>query len=315
MNRNDFIRMIRDSGQVNRQMTGEVKELLDLFPWFHSAHLLLLKGLHNTGDVRFENQLKQSAVHIADREVLYYILLQERKVTEPEREVILNQPVVQQEALEDQYVDNQQVVIETGKNSQDIIHNLEISSVESGHSIQQGATELVYPEQTVLVLAESETDESASVVLVIDDGETHIEETVIYMDPSINTREHEDLLDLDEEEMEMPGKNSVPEEIEHSSQSETGDRKKIQSELIDKFIMTNPRIEPVRDKTDKPNDDLSRPFTEEKGELVTETLAKIYVNQGYYSKAIDIYEKLSLKYPEKSSYFATQIQKVKALIK
>ena len=92
-------------------------------------------------------------------------------------------------------------------------------------------------------------------------------------------------------------------------------RKQVQADLIDKFIIANPRIEPVRDKTDKPVEDISQPFTEEKGEFVTETLARIYINQGYYSKAIDIYEKLSLKYPEKSSYFATQIEKVKELNK
>ena len=89
----------------------------------------------------------------------------------------------------------------------------------------------------------------------------------------------------------------------------------LQSELIDKFINANPRIEPQKDKLYLPNEDISKPFTEESGGLVTETLAKIYVNQGYYSKAIDIYEKLSLKFPEKSSYFAFQIEKVKENIK
>jgi hypothetical protein len=64
-----------------------------------------------------------------------------------------------------------------------------------------------------------------------------------------------------------------------------------------------------------PSEDISKPFVEEAGGLVTETLAKIYVNQGYYSKAMDIYEKLSLKFPEKSSYFASQIEKVKEYIK
>jgi hypothetical protein len=323
MNRNDFIRIIRDSGQVDRQMTGEVKELLDIFPWFHSAHLLLLKGLHNSGDVKFENQLRQSAIHIADREVLYYMLRQENKAknsensSEPQsgtNEIII-QPQIQSDPSEDHFIDNQQVVIESGKNSQDLIHELEKGSVISAIPFQPGATEFVQPEQSVLVMAESDTDESASVVLVIDDGENHLEETVIFMDPSINTGGGEDLLELDEGEFEMPEKRIVGEATGLPSPAETGDRKKVQSELIDKFIMANPRIEPVRDKTDKPNDDLSRPFAEERGELVTETLAKIYVNQGYYSKAIDIYEKLSLKYPEKSSYFATQIQKVKALIK
>jgi hypothetical protein len=317
MNRNDFISMIRDTRQVDRQMTGEVKALLELFPWFHSAHLLLLKGLHNTGDVSFENQLKQSAIHIADREVLYYLLLKEQKVaeivtiTEPEENITRVQPVEDNEFNSAQFIDNQQVVIDTGKNSQDIIEELEKISAGSVHS---GNHEIDHFEQTILVTAESETDESASVVLVIDDGENEFQETVTFMDPSINTSEEGELLELDEGEMELPEGMAADYPALKSVPPADGDRKKIQAELIDKFITANPRIEPVKDKSEKPNDDISVRFTEERGELVTETLARIYVNQGYYSKAIDIYERLSLKYPEKSSYFATQIQKVEALL-
>ncbi len=74
MNRNDFLDMISNPGPLNRQMIGEIYELIDIFPYFQSAHLLLLKGLYSNSDVKFENQLKNSAIHIGDREVLYWLL-------------------------------------------------------------------------------------------------------------------------------------------------------------------------------------------------------------------------------------------------
>lgn len=45
--------------------------------------------------------------------------------------------------------------------------------------------------------------------------------------------------------------------------------------------------------------------------VCTETLATIYASQGFYSKAIEIYSKLILIYPEKNTYFAAQIDKLK----
>ena len=83
-------------------------------------------------------------------------------------------------------------------------------------------------------------------------------------------------------------------------------------DLIDKFIKNSPKI---NIKTEyKPDLEI---VTESKikDDLITETLAKIYIDQKKYNKAIKAYNILSLKYPKKSSFFADQIERIKNLKK
>ncbi|GAI86530.1 unnamed protein product, partial [marine sediment metagenome] len=84
------------------------------------------------------------------------------------------------------------------------------------------------------------------------------------------------------------------------------------AELIDRFIETDPKIVPEKESW-LDQEDISEEDIENKG-FMTDTLAKIYVRQGYYSKAIFAYEEMSLKFPEKISYFASQIERIKKLI-
>jgi len=300
MNRNDFLKMVEDYGPADRQMIGEVSELITIFPYFQSAYMLLLKGLQNTADVRFENQLRSSAMHIANREVLYYFLKKVPKVNNN-----ITPEVLSAEPESDYNSGSQQTVIESAKSSDQLIDEIEKDTLEN-------KSESSTDDHSIVISEPSDLNDSSATIIIVDEESGEIEEKIFYMDPGFSVYEQTDLLEL---ETNVSSMEDNPVKVEEEEKGTRANSKHLQSELIDKFILANPRIEPPAEKPATPNEDISKPFVEESEELLTETLARIYVKQGYYSRAIDIYERLSLKFPEKSSYFASLIEKVKGLIK
>ncbi|SED07776.1 hypothetical protein SAMN04489761_4199 [Tenacibaculum sp. MAR_2009_124] len=87
-------------------------------------------------------------------------------------------------------------------------------------------------------------------------------------------------------------------------------KKKPQDSIIDKFIENTPKIS----RPSKLNTSSFKPAEmKEDTQLMTETLAKVYLEQKKYDSAITAYKILSLKYPEKSGFFADQVKKIKIL--
>ncbi|QCX37820.1 hypothetical protein FF125_04980 [Aureibaculum algae] len=83
-------------------------------------------------------------------------------------------------------------------------------------------------------------------------------------------------------------------------------------DIIDQFIATKPKMEAVKNVE---NIDVSFESVVEDGTLMTETLARVYLEQKKYDNAIQAFKILSLKYPEKSSFFADRIKAIKFLQK
>jgi hypothetical protein len=81
--------------------------------------------------------------------------------------------------------------------------------------------------------------------------------------------------------------------------------------ILDKFIRENPSIARPKSEFYSPVN-MAKQSAEESEEIVSETLAKIYTKQGLYKKAIIMYEKLGLHYPDKFTYFAALIEQIKS---
>ncbi|MRM83833.1 hypothetical protein [Riemerella anatipestifer] len=87
------------------------------------------------------------------------------------------------------------------------------------------------------------------------------------------------------------------------------------TQIIDKFIETNPSIAKVDKNT--PVKEEKEFVVKEKGDdishLMTETLAQLYLEQHLYTKAIEAYGILQNKYPEKADIYAEKIEEIKQM--
>ncbi len=154
-------------------------------------------------------------------------------------------------------------------------------------------------------------DDSTGIIQFSEENNEHADVIIEQHAPYAGQETDADLLEFDEDsteellevvDEEVP---DVPEEVSEDPPEGNND-----NDLIASFINGEPG--PIRaDQETTLKGDVSLASIREHDGFITDTLAQIYVKQGLFAKAIYAYEKLSLKYPEKSAYFAAQIEKIR----
>ncbi len=114
MNKKEFYNYIDTPESLDKLSLADISSLVKDYPYCQTAHLLLLQNLHNLEDIEFEKQLKSSALFIADRKKLFYLVkpkqveietkseeieLPEVKITE-QKEDIVEKVVIPVELIE-----------------------------------------------------------------------------------------------------------------------------------------------------------------------------------------------------------------------
>ncbi len=297
MNVTDFTLLLQHPDEViTAAQTAQLEEVLMEYPYFQAARALHLKGLKNLNSFKYNNALKLTAAYTTDRGVLFdYITSQSFSQNK-----IANAISGKSELLEPavRAIDETKVAIAQKKAQliEDSIDKPLPQTIADADSILH--PELFTSKDPV---GTEDIDQNQPLAmgqpLPFNKNEKHSFEEWLQL-TSVKKIEPTVWPAIDHEK----GTKKV------SSESRKMKSKKI--ELIDKFIASNPKLVP----NDTPiKIDLSESTQFDGKELMTETLARVYLEQKKYKKAIQAYRILSLKYPEKSGFFADRIKTVEKI--
>jgi hypothetical protein len=297
LNSTELTYLLNKPEALNQQQTSALEMVLLQYPFLQSARALLLKGLYNQNSFRYNYELKKTAAHTTDRAVLFDFITSEKFAT------LQKSTVAEQEKT---------------------INNI---------PVKEGLTiEIITPLQKNEIITEiTDTVDALEVEETIPDV-SEIQETAVVeeIEEIVTAKEPEEILNPIEEALEIGKPLDFNKAEKHSFQEwlqltqfkpierqeeeitpQIDEEKSKKLELIDKFIEANPKIPAIKEAVKTPVN-ISK-SVEEPTHLMTETLAKVFLEQKKYHRAIQAYEILILKYPEKSTFFADRIKNIKDL--
>jgi tetratricopeptide (TPR) repeat protein len=312
-----FSELINNPSALKKEHLPELQQLVQDFPYFQSAHLLLNLAAKQFDSGMYEKILQRTAIVVTNRSHLFHLM-----------NTALQMPVTETAVkAEEKVVEVKAAPVEELSRSAEIKQELNIlKATEAAHEAADAVEVVAEP----LAPADLESEIAKQVVVSIVDKEiinakrevdaipvkneaddfkpASFTDWLAYIKKN-NGEPYQQIVQKVEkakaEKMQLKGPEIAPNEDKNL-------KKQKNKALIDKIIDVNPgSIKIKEDQKFYQPDTKAKESLLENEHLVTETLAKIYALQGNTAKAIRAYQILSLKFPQKSVYFATLIQKLK----
>ncbi|KGK29879.1 hypothetical protein [Cellulophaga sp. E6(2014)] len=308
MNVSDFTYLLQHTEKlVSPVQTNQLDDILEEFPYFQAARALQLKGLKNLNSFKYNSALKTTAAYTTDREVLFDFITSKEFLQNGIADSISGR----QTPIEEKEIEFETITPEAVKKP------LLDETVEDKALPQntKDAEQILDP--ALFASKDPKID------IAIADAKKKEEELTIGEPLPFTKKEKYSFTEWMQLASKKPIDRSqkIPTKEEEAPKSlkeqpKTGVKKasrKKKFDLIDQFIEKNPKIVP-KEKNAIPVP-INDPVKIDTTELMTATLAKVYLEQKKFKKAIQAYKILSLKYPEKSSFFANQIKLVEKIQK
>ena len=304
MNVQDFTYLLQNPDKVvNPIQTKQLEDVLEEYPYFQTARALHLKGLRNLNSFKYNNALKKTAAYTTDRDVLFDFITSKDFLQNTIADTISGKTPRSnkvEKAQEEKISDTEEPVVMID-DSQDRPLPQDLSDAD--HILDPQLFISKDPEIDKALKAERKKAEKELEIgqpLPFTKQEKHSFSEWLQLASSKK---------IERNQGQAVKNESQEEEVDFPLEKEVIKKKKF--ELIDRFIENNPKIAPASSTTKRIN--IKESIKLDKNELMTETLAKVYLEQKKYKKAIQAYKILSLKYPEKSGFFADRIKAVEKI--
>ena len=313
MQAKEFINYIKNPNSLEKESVKELQKLVNDFPYFQSAHLLLSLASKKWDASVYQKSLKKTAIVVTNRSHLFN-LIQQFEISNSVIEDFDHQKLVVEEVLEP--IDSTKE-LNILKATELLIENSdsEITETEFQQKTKPNAEEVLENEiakQVVGAIVEKQMLNLSDTQLVFNQNKEpeNFTDWLRLIQKSNKQLSAENILDVNTD-----NNTDIKTRLEKGKiiTQESALNKKLKNlALIDKIIEKSPGQIKIKDdqKFYSPEQNAKESLLENE-HLVSETLAKIYALQGSVNKAVRAYEILSLKFPQKSAYFASLIQKLK----